>query len=121
MANRGDACSNTSQFFVTLAPAAQLDGVHPIFGEMAGGEETLAAIERVPVDERGKPLRPIVIEDVIVVEDPYPALSKQIEEADQARHAKRDDKDYKRVGETTRPAASVAKHTPSTIGKYIRP
>lgn len=117
MANRGDACSNTSQFFVTLAPAAHLDGIHPVFGEMIGGEETLASIERVPVDERGKPLRPVIMEDVIIVEDPYVELRKRIEEEGKRANEGGHPRDTLRRPTSLTPAT---KHTTSTIGKYIK-
>ena len=37
--------SNTSQFFVTLAPAPQCDGKHVVFGRMISGWEVLRAVE----------------------------------------------------------------------------
>lgn len=123
MANKGDACSNTSQFFVTLAPTAHLDGIHPIFGEMIGGEETLVSIERVPIDEKGKPLRPVIIEDVIIVEDPYVELRKQIEVEDAGKSRGGGAKEGGRLGDIPKGlalATLVTKHTTNTIGKYIK-
>ena len=37
--------SNTSQFFLTFAPAKQLDGKHVVFGEVEEGAEVLKLIE----------------------------------------------------------------------------
>lgn len=44
-ANAGDG-TDGSQFFLTFAPAATLDGVYTVFGEVIDGELTLRAIER---------------------------------------------------------------------------
>jgi cyclophilin family peptidyl-prolyl cis-trans isomerase len=44
MANSGKN-SNTSQFFLTFAPAKQLDGKHVVFGEVEEGAEVLKLIE----------------------------------------------------------------------------
>jgi len=39
--------SNTSQFFITLAPAPQCDGKHVIFGKVVSGMEILSYLEQV--------------------------------------------------------------------------
>ena len=36
--------SNTSQFFITFAPAPQLDGKHVVFGQVSSGLEVLEAM-----------------------------------------------------------------------------
>ncbi len=45
MANRGPG-TDGSQFFLTFAPTPWLDGRHTIFGEVVGGMETLAELEK---------------------------------------------------------------------------
>eukprot|EP01062_Namystynia_karyoxenos_P018838 TRINITY_DN1700_c0_g1_i1.p2 TRINITY_DN1700_c0_g1~~TRINITY_DN1700_c0_g1_i1.p2 ORF type:complete len:195 (+),score=67.54 TRINITY_DN1700_c0_g1_i1:73-585(+) len=54
MANCGPN-SNGSQFFITLAPCAWLDGKHTIFGRVSRGMQTLRRLGRVPVDADDRP------------------------------------------------------------------
>ena len=59
MANSGRN-SNTSQFFLTLAPAPQCDGKHVVFGSVVDGLDVLDAIEAVG-SSTGAPTAPVVI------------------------------------------------------------
>jgi len=60
MANSG-ANTNSSQFFVTLAPAQHLDGKHTIFGRLATGIRVLQKIGMVQTDSNDKPINEIKI------------------------------------------------------------
>ena len=63
MANSGPN-SGGSQFFVTLAPTAWLDGKHAVFGKVIEGMETVRTIGGTPTGPGDRPLEPVVIEGV---------------------------------------------------------
>lgn len=69
MANKGPG-TNGSQFYITLAAAPHLDGKNTVFGHLLEGDETLAKIEKVQVDKKGKPVEEVKIERVTVHANP---------------------------------------------------
>ncbi|KAJ9460825.1 Peptidyl-prolyl cis-trans isomerase CYP65 [Diplonema papillatum] len=70
MANGGPH-SNTSQFYITLAPCTHLDGKHTIFGRLAGGMPTLSLLEDVPTGIDDRPIKEVRIEKTFVHWDPF--------------------------------------------------
>ena len=60
MANAGPN-TGSSQFFVTLAPCAWLDGRHVVFGEVASGMAVIEALSRVATGPGDAPKLPITI------------------------------------------------------------
>lgn len=70
MASWGPGTSQT-QFFITLAPARDLDGQHTIFGELVEGLDVAKAIAAVPRDEKSgddRPFDPPVLESFRIVD-----------------------------------------------------
>ena len=64
--------SNSSQFFITLAPCPQLDGKHVVFGRVVAGMDVVRAVEAV-AGEGEKPAAPVVICACGVFEDETPS------------------------------------------------
>ncbi len=63
MANSGPN-SGGSQFFVTLAPTAWLDGKHAVFGKVMEGMETVRSIGGTPTGPGDRPIETVVMENV---------------------------------------------------------
>lgn len=90
MANSGPH-TNSSQFFITFAPASHLDFKHPVFARLVGGMTTLDRIEAVAVGKHERPLEEIKITATVVFNDPLDEADDLLEQEIKERMSKRGD------------------------------
>lgn len=66
MANSGPN-SNGTQFFITEVPKPHLDKVHSVFGQLVIGLNIQDSISNVKVDNKNKPIKNVVIEELNII------------------------------------------------------
>jgi len=69
MARAMDPDSAGSQFFIMHKAAPHLDGQYAAFGKVTKGLEVVDQIARVRTDFRDKPLTPVVIESIKIINE----------------------------------------------------
>lgn len=75
MANTGRPCTGGSQFFINLVDNTYLDKedprtpyAHPVFGKVTAGMDVVDGIGKIATDHNDRPVKPVVIESVDVIE-----------------------------------------------------
>lgn len=76
MARAMDPNSAGSQFFIMHKDAPHLDGAYAAFGKVVEGIEVVDAIARTRTNYNDKPLTPVVIETVEVIDEPTYEVEK---------------------------------------------
>ena len=76
MARAYDPNSSGSQFFIMHKYAPHLDGAYASFGKVVEGIEVVDAIAKVRTTPSDRPLTPVVIESVEVIDEPTYEVEK---------------------------------------------
>ncbi|KAK9465396.1 cyclophilin-like domain-containing protein [Lipomyces arxii] len=122
MANKGKN-TNTSQFFISYKPNSYLDKKHTIFGKVTTGLDVLDRMEAVPSDSNDVPLKTLVINDILVVTDPFKEyMSKQTESSTATTSNDMDNKmtwSGKVLDPTGRNSGSSKPVVKRVVGKYL--
>ncbi|KAJ9177372.1 hypothetical protein P3X46_012598 [Hevea brasiliensis] len=124
MANSGPH-TNGSQFFILYKSANHLNFKHTVFGGVVGGLTTLAAMEKVPVDDNDRPLEEIKIISVTVFVNPYMEPDEEDEQEEAKDEKPPEDEENEKVGSWysnpgTGTTESRTVGSGGGIGKYLK-
>lgn len=121
MANSGPH-TNGSQFFILYKSANHLNYKHTVFGTVVGALTTLAAMEKVPVDDNDRPLEEIKITSVEVFVNPYTEPDEEEEKEKAMEEKKVEDKEHDKVGSWySNPGTGADSGTGGGgVGKYLK-
>lgn len=63
--------TNKSQFYIIYDKQTQLNNVDTVVGKVIYGMDTLTSMENVPVNEKYRPLKEIVIKNITIHANPF--------------------------------------------------
>lgn len=126
MANKGKN-TNSSQFFITYKATPHLDRKHTVFGIIVDGLDVLTKMEATPVDDGKRPVRDIVIDDVVVYVDPFEEFQKTRKETERSEKEKEeilkqggtDDDKTTWTGKRIRGDGTIESSGKESVGKYL--
>ncbi|XP_073014341.1 peptidyl-prolyl cis-trans isomerase CYP65 [Typha latifolia] len=119
MANSGPH-SNGSQFFILYKSATHLNFKHTVFGNVVGGLTTLAAMEKVPVDDDDRPLEEIKIIKITIFVNPYTEPDEEEEKAVEEKKAAADDDKVGSWYSNPGTGLAVSANVSGGVGKYLK-
>ncbi|OAY35588.1 peptidyl-prolyl cis-trans isomerase CYP65 [Manihot esculenta] len=124
MANSGPH-TNGSQFFILYKSANHLNFKHTVFGGVVGGLTTLAAMEKVPVDDNDRPLEEIKINSITVFVNPYTEPDEEDEQEEAKDEKATEDEENEKVGSWysnpgTGTTESGTMGSGGGVGKYLK-
>jgi peptidyl-prolyl cis-trans isomerase-like protein 2 len=116
MANTGVPDDNKSQFFLLFGKAEHLNNRHTVFGKIISSMSDFLRLAASPTDPAtDRPLQDIILERVVVTENPFKSVVDAREEAEGRKRSEVEAMRWR----TEDPKATHPKRWSMEVGKYI--